>query len=813
MRKLFIIAPVLLFYTFTLPSVFGQTTDTGSVSGKFISETGDPVVYASIVLFQNDSTFVKSTISTTEGSFKFKNVYPGKYTVIIKQLEFEDYKTSLFAIAPGEDKVLPDIRLKPASNTLDEVVITQKKSLITVKPDKLVFNVANSPSASGTNGLDLLRQSPGVTLDIDNSISLLGKKNVQIYINDVQSRLSGDDLISFLQSMSSDNVDSIEIISNPPAKYDAEGTGGIINIRLKRNIATGFNGSISSNGTKGVEYRYNNNLSLNFGSEKIKTNLDLSQSSLNYLERFDDDKYQNNYFLQLSSREPKITNALNVGFGIQAELSKNQRLTFDGRAVYNKTDNQLNSITNIYQDVPREFQEILKSQSFRTGNSSNYIFNLNHFWNIGESSSLTTNFSAGTYESDRNTFQPNTYFEPDGTTVISQEDTSFDSDNTINLWSGKMDFEKSWDKTTFTIGVKYAHILTQNGFYFYNYQNNNPVLDPARSNDFEYTENVAAAYANLNFKISNSFTLNTGLRVENTYSRGLLTSEVAVENKDVKRNYTNFFPNIGISFDNQKDHNFSFNIGRRITRPNYQSLNPFETPTSQLVVWKGNPFLRPNYIMNYQLSYSLKQKLITTFAFSKTKDFFSNIVEVLNENKTQIIPRNVQKSNNYAMSLTYPLTLADFWEVLIFGNLYYETFEGNVNNNVIDIENTGWNYRLQNMITIPKDILLELTFNHNSRWIWRGSSYIKGNYGLNFGIRKDFLNKNLQLRITGNDIFRTKSEYPYYLNYGGIDLEGVYTMDNQRFGLGITYKFGNQNAKNKIKSEGGLDEELNRISE
>ena len=139
------------------------------------------------------------------------------------------------------------------------------------------------------------------------------------------------------------------------------------------------------------------------------------------------------------------------------------------------------------------------------------------------------------------------------------------------------------------------------------------------------------------------------------------------------------------------------------------------------------------------------------------------------------------------MSLSYPLTLTDFWEALIFGNLYYETFEGNVNNNVIDIKNTGWNYRIQNMITLPKDILLELTFEHNSRWIWRGSSYIRGNYALNFGIRKDFLDKNLQIRI--------------------------YTMDNQRFGLGLTYKFGNQNAKNKIKSEGGLDEELNRISE
>jgi len=625
--------------------------------------------------------------------------------------------------------------------------------------------------------------------------------------------LAGDDLTTFLQSLSSDNVESIEIISNPPAKYDAEGTGGIINIRLKKNVATGFNGSASSNATKGVEYRYNNNLSLNFGSEKIKTNLDLSHSFFNYLQKFDDNKYQNNYFLDLSSKEPKITKSINANFGIEAQLNENHSLYFNAQTIFSTIDNALNSTTNIYQDSPREFLEILSSQSFRTGDSDNYIFNLNHFWKASDSSNLTTNFSTGNYQSQNNTFQPNTYYETDGNTVKTTEDTGFDSNTTINLWSAKMDYEKSWDKITFTMGIKYAHILTKNGFYFYNYQNDSPILDTSRSNDFNYTENVAAAYTNLNIQLSNSWTINTGLRVENTASRGQLLSDIAVDNKDVKRHYTDYFPNLGLSFDNQKNHSFSFNIGKRITRPDYQSLNPFETPTSQLVVWKGNPFLKPNYIMNYQLSYSLNQNLIITLAYSNTKDFFSNIVEVLNENKTQIIPRNMQNSDNYALSISYPLTLTKFWDIMIFGNLSYETFKGNVEGNLIDIENTHWNYNLQNNLKLPKDILVEITFNQQNRWIWRGSSYIEGTYGLNFGAKKDFLNERLQVRIVGNDIFRTTTNYPYNLNYGGIVLIGVYGSDNQRFGAGLTYKFGNQNAKNKIKVKGGLDEELRRISE
>ncbi|MGB5418681.1 outer membrane beta-barrel family protein, partial [Algibacter sp.] len=562
---------------------------------------------------------------------------------------------------------------------------------------------------------------------------------------------------------------------------------------------------------KGVEYRYSNNVSLNFGSEKIKTNFDITQSHNNYLEIFNDIKEQNGALLDLYSKDNQIRNGYNIGFGLEAQASENHTLSFAARTIFNKYDNGLNSTTDIYQASPPEFLEILSSQSFREGNSSNYIFNLNHHWNLSTSSNISTNISVGSYDTELNTLQPNTYFEPDGTTIIETDDAAFDANTKIDLWSAKIDYEKEWDNITFSAGFKYAHIITKNGFAFYNYESDEPVFDPTKSNDFNYSENVAAAYANLNLKLSDKTTLNAGLRVENTASRGELISDIDIDNKDVPRNYTDFFPNIGISFDNQKNHSLSFNIGRRITRPNYQDLNPFEKPTSQLVVWKGNPFLKPNYIMNYQASYSYNQKLIVTSSYSKTKDFFSRIIEVLNENNTQIIPRNMQKANNYAISASYPFTVNKLWDFIVFGNLAYQTFEGNIEETVIDLKNTLWDYRIQNNLKLPHDILVDITFNQQSKWIWRGSAFIKGTYGLSFGIRKDFLDKKLQIRITGSDIFRTETDYPYYSNYGGLNLNGAYTADNQRFGLGATYKFGNQKAKTKSKTKSALDDELNRI--
>ena len=798
---------IILFATFQL---FSQSNK-NEIKGKLLDINQNGVVYASVAVIQNDSIPVYTAISDINGRFKILNIEAGTYKLTINHIEFEDYTSETFKVLNGETKIIANIILNPSTNTLDEVLITQKKALIEVKADKLIFNVASSPSASGTNGLDLLKMSPGITLDIDNSISLLGKGNVQVYVNGVQSRLSGSDLTTFLQSLTSDIIDSIEIISNPPAKYDAEGTGGIINIRMKKNVATGFNGSATSSFTKGREYKYSNNVLLNFGSKKVNSNFDITQSYDNNLVFFDDDKAQNGALLFLNSKENQIRNGLNLGFGMEAQLSNNHSLNFGGRAVFNTNDNSLNSTTDIYQANPEVFEEILSSQSFLDGHSTNYLFNLNHLWDTSDTSTLITNISLGSYDSQRNTLQPNTYFESDRTTVINTDDTAFDATTSIDLWSATIDYDKSWNNITFSTGFKYAHIITKNDFAFYNFENNTPVFDSTKSNDFNYTENVTAAYANLNMKLNDAITLNAGLRVENTDSRGILISDIDIDNKDVPRNYTDYFPNVGISFDNQKNHSLSLNIGRRITRPNYQDLNPFETPTSQLVVWKGNPFLKPNYIINYQASYAYKQKLIITTSYSKTKDFFARIVEVLDENNTQIIPRNMQKSNNYAITASYPVAVNKFWDFIVFGNLAYQSFEGNVEGTIIDLKNTLWDYRIQNNLNLPHDILVDITFKQRSKWIWRGSAFIEGTYGLSFGIRKDFLDKTLQIRLTGNDIFRTESDLIYNLNYGGLVINGVYTTDNQRFGIGATYKFGNQKAKTKKSINSALDDELKRI--
>lgn len=273
--------------------LFSQSTDnvkSASVNGNIIDHLNAPIVAASVSLMLQDSTVVNRAISNVNGEFNITSVKPGAYQLRIQYVGFKTFYTALFTIIANEVKVMPGIIITALPNTLNEVVVLKKKQVIEIRSDKIIFNVAGSPDASGINGLDLLRKSPGVTVDMDNNIALLGKSGVQIYINGVQSRLSGSDLTTFLQSITSDNIEALEIISNPSSKYDAEGTAGIINIKMKKNLSTGFNGSATSSFTKGLYYRSSNSLSLNYRGSKVRLNAELTEFKNTDFEKFVDSK-------------------------------------------------------------------------------------------------------------------------------------------------------------------------------------------------------------------------------------------------------------------------------------------------------------------------------------------------------------------------------------------------------------------------------------------------------------------------------------------------------------------------------------------
>lgn len=807
-HPLLLFLPILFFTNHAL-SQQGNSEIHGSVFGP----GNEPAMFSTIMLLNQDSVLVKGTLSSEQGVFVLEKIAEGDYYVQIRNLEYKTFISNKLSLKTNEKLALEPIILIPAVTQLDAVEVSANKALVEVHADKMVFNVSSSINASGNNGLELIGKSPGVIVDLDNNIILQGKSGVLIFVNGRPSRLSGSDLTNFLESMRSENIESIEIITNPTSKYDAEGTAGIINIVLKKNVNLGLNGNLTGSYVQGRYARVNTGTSLSYSGEKINVFTNLNFTDNNWQDDFTENTLQNGFRLDKKSRGLNNRKGYNFSGGIDYTINAWQSFSVDGRAFINHRNNKLRSTTGIFEEPGIANSEILRAAALDKNPSGNYNLNLNYKLAISSSSNLSADLSLGKFTSNKNTEQPNDYLDPLTEAILRTFNKEYDQDTEIDLWSAMVDYEKKFKTLTFSAGAKYSYIKTGNELAFYNIQNGQPVFDATRSNDFAYSEKVAAAYVMLNARPSKKITINAGIRMENTSSLGVLDSEIPTLDSRVARNYPDFFPNVGISFDNKKNSVISASYGKRITRPNYQDLNPFESRVSELSSWKGNPFLNPNYITNYQLTYAFKRKLVISNTYSVTNGFFATIFEIREEKGSVLIPRNMQKATNNGLSVSYPLMVSKWWEFSSFLVYNIATYKGELEGTQIDLKSNQYNFRFQNNLKLPSGVAMELTYNIWGPWIWRGSVEVEGSYSVNIGIRKDFFERKLLIQLTGNDIFRTSSNFYYKSNYGGMQVDGVRMFDNQRAGINITYNFGNQQAKARKKSRSAIDDELNRISD
>ncbi|MCF8381743.1 MAG: TonB-dependent receptor [Bacteroidales bacterium] len=783
------------------------------IKGFIINPDNRPAEFSTVVLMNKDSVFMKGTLSQSDGMFIIDNIDKGNYFIMVRNVEFENYMSEAIAVQANETVELGNINLKTKITGLEEVVITGSKAMVEVHADKMVFNVASSVNATGSNGLELLSKAPGVLVDFDKNIILQGKSGVQIYINGKPSRLSGSDLSNMLEGMQSDNIESLEIISNPSAKYEAEGTGGIINIVLKKNIRAGFNGSIQSSYSKGNFPRSSAGTTLNYSGEKINFFSNVNVSKNQWQMDFDQTNIRELYQLDMLSFADNKRNGYNLSGGLDYTINEHQTISVDAQAVINDRDNQLKSSTTILDLANPLADEVLIAQTMDIMPSNNYNLNFHYGFVPDRSSDFSADLSLGSYSTTKDTNQPNDYFSLDSGLLLRSFNSEYTALTDISLMSAALDYEKKINSLSFSTGVKYSYISTSNQLDYFTIEGGVPLPDITRSNDFSYLEKIAAAYVIMNAKLNEKLSFNAGVRIENTSSLGTLESAVQVDNNVVARNYTSLFPNLSLSYDDQKNNVISASIGRRITRPNYQDLNPFEAKTSEISSWKGNPFLNPNYITNYQLSYSFKRKLVISNTYSITRDFFATIFESVDDISTILIPRNMNKVINNGLSVSYPLKVFKWWEFSSYFIYNYESYDGKLGETIIDLEANIINLRMQNTLRLPAGITSELTFYYNSPWIWRGSVNVDGYYGLNFGIKKSFIKDRLLVQLSGNDILNTSSVYPFQSNYGGMNVDGDVTFDNRRFGFSLNYKFGNQQAKGGKRNRSAMDDELRRIGD
>ena len=451
---------------------------------------------------------------------------------------------------------------------------------------------------------------------------------------------------------------------------------------------------------------------------------------------------------------------------------------------------------------------MLVAGSDTDNNVYNLYSNLNYKYDNKKGTIFNFDIDFGKYSRENFNLQPNIYFNGDETQVLSQSTFYIVSPTTINLFSTKVDYEQNFLKGKLSFGAKIAKVNTVNDFDFFNRENGNDNLDNSRSNEFNYDEIVTAAYINFNKKIK-KFNFQFGLRAENTNSKGTLTSTQASNNDIVERNYTDFFPSAGITFQPNQTNSLALNYSTRIQRPNYQNLNPFENRIDELSFRKGNPFLQPQYTNNLKLSHTYKYRLTTSLSYSFIKDFFAQITEAGQNNQNFINIRNVANQKVINLGISYPSKFTNWWSYYISINASRSIYEA-TNPDFIGISQNSLSLYAQNTFNLPKDIRFEVSGWYNSPSIWGGTYRTNSLGSLNLAVQKKFLKDKLNVRIGVDDVLFT-SPWSGTTQFGDLFIDGSGGSDSRQFKINLTYNFGRSEVKKARNRKTGIEDEKGRI--
>ncbi len=793
----------VLFFT-------GFAKTTGTVKGKVLDNNKQPLAFANVALrTAKDSTIARVELTLEDGTYRFVNVTNGNYFIEISFVGLATFSTVAFNIEEGDVYDVPLIQMTAQENQLEEVTITAQKPLLELKPGKMVLNVQNSITGAGDNALDLLRKSPGVVIDNNENISLLGKAGVQVYIDDKISPLSGSDLAAFLKTVQASEIESIEIITNPSSKYDAQGNAGIINIKMKRDERLGANANMNLGYSQGEVARYNGSVSGNYKNKALNafgsysyTNGENTSFNEFYREQF------GFVFDQISNQENEWTSN-NYRFGTDFFVGDKHTLGFLVNGFITDSKNFSKSTALIGMAGESSIDSILIAESNSVFDRQNTNFNINYKFDSKDGKTVNIDADYGLFKIEGNDFQPNAYYNSTETILLSQNDVFMNTPTDIDIASFKVDYEQPFLKGQLGAGVKFSYVQTDNAFNFFNDVNGERTLNKAVTNQFEYTENVNAAYANYSQQID-KISINAGLRLEQTNSESNLTSFVQTDDENVKRNYLDLFPSAGISYAMNDKHSFQLNYSRRINRPNYQDLNPFRMRLDELTFEKGNPFLQPEYTNKISFTHSFMYAINTTFSFDYTKDLIARLTDAETEKSAFITYRNVADQYSYSLNVSGALPITEWWSTYTSLTGFYQENRADFGDGkTLDLNVTSFNAYGQHTFQLPKEFAMEISGWYSSPSIWKGSFEMEDMWQLNAGISKKILNGRGNLKLAINDIFKTQV-WSGVSQFGDLYMVARGGWDSRRVNLNFSYMFGNTNVKSRRRKT-GLEEESGRV--
>ena len=808
MKQISTLLALLIFYS-TSSFVNGQTAAT--VAGKVADEKATPLAAVTVSLLNaTDSTLSKAAVSDSKGAFEILAPKPGRFLLSYSMIGFETKFSDAFELTEGQTLQMPAVSLSASSVKMQGVTVTARKPMIEIKADKTVFNVEASINAQGSNALELLQKSPGIQVDNNDNISMKGKTGVRIYVDGKMMQLDTKDLAAYLKSINSNDIEAIEMISNPSAKYDASGNAGVINIRLKKNKKFGTNGSVNLGFVQGVTPKGNGSLNLNYRDKKINVFGNVGAHQGRYENTLEFYRIQRDTLYDQKSLMHSDNQSVNAKLGLDYFI--NNKHTIGVLATTNYSDSRWISDgkTAISYNPTKEYLKNLDATNSVPSYRTNANFNVNYRFADTSGNEVNVDLDHGVFRGTGRSYQPNRYLGKAGEllySVINLNHTPTD----IDINTAKIDAERRLGKGKLGYGLKTSFVTTKNSFDFFNEAGGQVVKILERSNSFTYKENVNAAYVNYNRQLNAKVSIQAGLRTEQTNSEGRLTRADNILQNDnyVKRNYWDIFPSGAVTWNINAKHTFNLTYSRRIDRPTYQDLNPFENKLDELTYEKGNAFLRPQYTDNIELAHTFLGMINTTVGYSYVKDYATQATDTVN-NATFLQQKNLAQQQLLNLNIGSPLPIRKWWNG--YANFWYnyQMFRGFIGENRISENVPSYGAYLQNTFTLGNDYTAELSGWFNGPGIWGGTWKTKSQGALDIGIQKQFMQKKASIKLAVTDIFHT-APWRSTSNFGGLYIRGGGTWESQTFRVQFSWRFGSSQIKNSRERKTGLESESRRI--
>ncbi|WP_420153088.1 outer membrane beta-barrel protein [Siphonobacter sp.] len=809
---------ILYTLTFLLAGIglgFAQKPFQGSVSGKITDVSGKAVEFATImVLKAKDSTLAKGGVADANGTFEIEGLAEGRYLVTLTQVGFAKKTTPPFVLNAESPSVkLAALVMEPASQDLKEVRVAAAKPFIEQQIDKTVVNVENSIVAAGNTALEVLERAPGVTVDRDGNISLKGKAQVRVMIDGKPTYLSNEDLANLLRNTQANQLEKIEIMTNPSSKYDAAGNAGIINIRTKKNQNAGLNGSASlgfgyglnpkANGSLNLNYRqnkwnvfgnYSGGARKNWRDQSIVRKFRSGDEVTALYDQFADNttrNHNNNVKLgadYFASKKTTIGVLMNVNAGGWGIIGDNVTKIYKGTSVLEKTTTTGQNFDNTWKSLTTNLN--LKHTIDSTGKE------------------FTADIDYARYDNRSDQRYKITTVNPAG---VDLEIPRFDVGNTkgiVDIYSAKVDYTHPFSKNSkMEAGLKTAFVTTDNNMKFTIQQGEAPRVDPGRTNQFIYRENINAAYLNYSTQIKKT-SIQLGLRGEQTVMKGnQVTSDTSF-----RRNYLNLFPSVFVRQELNKKNTVGFSYSYRIDRPDYEDLNPFLYFLDLYTYQQGNPYLRPQFSHVAEVTHTFMGAVTTTLNYGRSNGIITEVLRQDDAARTTFINKeNFGFRENYGVAISANIPITKKWMSINYLNVNRNRFVGLLNGGEFDGRIVTTTFNTQNQFTLPKNWSAEISGFYMSGFL---EGTIKGEpmWQVSVGVQKQFWDKKASLKLNVRDIFWSQQFRGSFV-FGNVDMQIRNKWENRVANLTFSYRFGNSKIQASRRRSTGLESEAGRVNQ